>query len=354
MYRRVLENVVVFMASVAAAKPLCESGQWVNLASIPSARQEHGTTAIGNASIAILGGIVPTSNGTETTDLFQLYDIASDTWRTASPAPYKVNHPNIAAVDDKVYLLGGLVVGPTTPGLTMNWVASKSSYVYDVATDVWSELPPMPNGTEKGSSVVGVYDDLIILAGGMTVLMTGYQDAVNSVIAFNTTSNSWQRLPMAAAELPESRQHSSGAVIGDTFYVVGGRRYGQLNHRDTVFSLDLSNMTSGWQTSLGHMPTARGGLNGGAVGGKFYAFGGEGNVDSVTGVFNQTEVYDVETQQWAELQPTKTPRHGTQAAAVGDRVYIPGGGLQQDGKQVTINGTTTTQNPVSHFDAYCV
>lgn len=157
MYRRVFENVIFFMASVAAAKPLCASGEWVNLASIPSARQEHGTTASGNTTIAILGGIVPTSNGTETTDLFQLYDNASDTWRAASPAPYKVNHPNIAAVDDKIYLLGELVVGPTTPGLTMNWVASKASYVYDVATDVWSELSPMPNGTEKGSSVVGVY-----------------------------------------------------------------------------------------------------------------------------------------------------------------------------------------------------
>ncbi|KAF9871387.1 kelch repeat-containing protein [Colletotrichum karsti] len=353
MYRQIVALAVFCAAKLAATAPTCEPGQWVNLASIPSPRQEHGTTAIGNTTIAILGGITPSGNGTDTTDLFQLYDIATDTWRTASPAPVKINHPNIAAVNNKVYLLGGLVVGPVVEGLTMNWVATKSSYVYDVSADSWTEAAPMPNGTERGSSVVGVYDDLIILAGGMTVLMTGYQDAVDSVIAYNTTSDSWQRLPMAAAELPESRQHSSGTVVDDTFYVVGGRRYGQLNHRDTVFSLDLRNMTSGWQTSPGHMPTARGGLNGGAVGSKFYVFGGEGNVNSVTGVFNQSEVYNVETQQWAELELMPTPRHGTQAAAVGGRVYIPGGGLQQDGKAVTVNGTTTSQNPTAHFDAYC-
>lgn len=45
---------------------------------------------------------------------------------------------------------------------------------------------------------------------------------------FNTTSGARQRLDVAAAELPESRQHATGSVIDHTFYVIGGRRYGQL------------------------------------------------------------------------------------------------------------------------------
>lgn len=344
---------VLGIADIAAAATSCTSGQWATLASIPKPRQEHGTTAISNTTIAIVGGIVPVGNSTQTTDLLQLYDIASDTWATASAVPYKVNHPNVAAVGDTLYLLGGLVEGSLSPGISMNWVASKACFAYDVSTDLWTELPPMPNGTERGSAIVGVYEEMVYLAGGMTVLQTGYQDAVDSVIAFNTTSSEWQRLPSTAAELPESRQHAAGAVIGDTFYVVGGRRYGQLKTRDTVFSLDLTNQTADWQTSRGRMPTSRGGINGGAVGAKFYAFGGEGNPQSSTGVFNQSESFDVESQEWTELKPMEVPRHGTQAAAVGGLVYIPGGGLQQDGKQVVTNGVTTFQQPTAHFDAYC-
>lgn len=101
------------------------------------------------------------------------------------------------------------------------------------------------------------------------------------------------------------------------------------------------------------MPTTRGGLNGGAVGTKFYVFGGEGNPDSSTGVFNQSEVFDTESQEWTELKPMQVPRHGTQAAAVGGLVYVPGGGLQQDGKKVVVDGVTTFQHPTAHFDAYC-
>ncbi|PYH96443.1 galactose oxidase [Aspergillus ellipticus CBS 707.79] len=339
--------------ATAAAPPTCTPGEWVDLASIPQPRQEHGTTAIGNTTIAILGGIIPTGNSTSTTDLLQLYTIASDTWHTVSPAPYKVNHPNIAAVDNKLYLIGGLIEGPLLPGLTMNWIASGASHVYDIAADSWSELPSVPVGMERGSSVVGVHDEMIYLAGGMTVLQTGYQDAVDTVIAFNTTSGAWSRLVAEAAELPESRQHAAGSVIGDSFYVVGGRRYGQLNTKDTVFQLDLMDQEAGWKTSTGRMPVARGGINGGAVGSKFYVFGGEGNPDTNTGVFNQSEEFDTVSQGWAELRPMAVPRHGTQAAAVGGRVYVPGKGLQQDGKQVEVDGFVTFQNPSAHFDAYC-
>ena len=124
--------------------------------------------------------------------------------------------------------------------------------------------------------------------------------------------------------------------------------------RGTVFELDLTNTTAGWQTSDAQMPVARGGLSGGVVGSKIYTFGGEGNPNSATGVFNQSEVFDTDSQQWTELAPMAAPRHGTSAAAVGNLVYIPGGGLQQDGRAVTVNGTTTYSNSSARLDAYCV
>lgn len=341
------------LLSVASALSPCTPGTWQNLTSVPSARQEHGTTAIGNETIAILGGNIRNNVSSETTDLFQLYDIESDTWKTVAPAPYKVNHPNIAAIGGKLYLLGGLAVGPVASAADINWVATGLSYVYDVAGDEWTQLEDMPVGTERGSAVVGVHGEMIYLAGGMTVLKNRVQDAVNSVIAFNTTSGEYQRLGVGGAELPESRQHAAGAVINDTFYVIGGRRYSQTNYRDTVFQLDLSSPQAIWQINSARMRTARGGINGGAVGNVFYVFGGEGNPDSDSGVFPQIDAFDTGNSTWTRPGPMSIPRHGTQAASAGGRIYIPGGGLQQDGKAVTNNGVTTIQNQSAFFNAYC-
>jgi N-acetylneuraminic acid mutarotase len=172
-------------------------------------------------------------------------------------------------------------------------------------------------------------------------------------MAFNTTSGAWQRLPPAAADIPEGRQHGFGSIVGDTFYVTGGRGFNQLDVRGTVFELDLNNQSAGWQTSPGYMPVPRGGLSGDVVRKKIYSFGGEGNPNSLDGVFNETEAFDTTTQRWTKLMPMAVPRHGTHAVAVGNKVYIPGGGLQQDGKAVLVNGTTQFSDTSAHFDAYC-
>ncbi|KAK3056499.1 hypothetical protein LTR09_002292 [Extremus antarcticus] len=338
------------IATIASSS--CQPNTWLNLTSLPSPRQEHTTVAIKDETIAVIGGI--TSNTFTTTDLMQLYDVASDTWRTGSPVPYRVNHPNAAVVGGEIYLLGGLIDGPGTSNGSINFVASGKCYKYIPTSDTWVQLEAMPSGTERGSAVIGVRGEMVYLAGGMSVLQNTYQDSLTTVTAFNTTSGKWQRLPPAAANIPHGRQHAVGSVLGDVFYVLGGRWFGQMNVRGTVFELNLKNQSAGWRTSLGHMLVPRGGLCGDVIGSTYYTFGGEGNPNSLSGVFNETEAFDVSTQRWTELMPMAVPRHGTHAAAIGNRVYIPGGGLQQDGKPVVTNGSVLFSNPSAHFDVYCV
>jgi N-acetylneuraminic acid mutarotase len=142
-----------------------------------------------------------------------------------------VNHGNAATVDGKLYLLGGL-------DGTTDWVAFPQSYVYSPTVGEWAALPDMPAGTARGTAAVGVHGHTVYLAGGLLELnlITGAQPSSAAVSAFNTFTCRWGVLP----SLPEARDHVGGAVIGNMFFVVGGRVNGVRNVRDTVFALNLN------------------------------------------------------------------------------------------------------------------
>jgi N-acetylneuraminic acid mutarotase len=307
--------------------PPRSGGTWTPLVDISTAkRQEHATVAVSN-KIYIIGGIAPnddTPTIDPTTTLVQSYSIPENTWSLEAPLPKALNHANTAVVNGKIYVLGGLAVGP---GQWPNWLAAGDCFVYTPSSKTWKALGNMPNGTERGAAAVGVSGETIYVAGGLSRLGISGQTTLNTTSAYNTKTGIWTSL----APLPEERDHAGAALIRDTFYVVGGRINGvPSGMRDTVFALDIKSATPVWTTGPARMPTARGGLSAAAIGDVIYAFGGEGNVDSETGVFNQTEAYDTKRDIWTKLAPMKLPRHGTAAVAVGKGIYIPGGGIVQN------------------------
>ncbi|NGO13428.1 DUF1668 domain-containing protein [Streptomyces sp. HC44] len=315
-----------------AIEPTYSDG-WRPLAPIASGpRQEHSTAAIGR-KVYVLGGIVANpAGGVTTTGRMEVYDTRHDTWSDAAPLPVAMNHPNVAAVRGKIYVIGGLSGGAS-------WQALRDSFVYDPRTDRWTPLPPMPTGTERGSAAVGVHGTKIYLAGGMRTLTPeagGLQDTVDTVSSYDAATGQWETLP----SLPQARDHVGGAVIGTSFYVLGGRDRGQVNVRNTVYALDLR--THRW-SERAPMPTARGGIAAAAVGTKIYTFGGEGKHDGTNPntVFSENETYDTVRDRWQQLAPMPVPRHGTAAVAVDGTIYIPGGGTAAGGA-----------GPVDTNDAY--
>ncbi|KAH6664771.1 hypothetical protein F5X68DRAFT_217636 [Plectosphaerella plurivora] len=228
-----------------------------------------------------------------------------------------MNHPNLASAANRLFVLGGL-----SGNINGSFYGLRDAFEYDPVANTWETLPSLPEGTGRGSSIVGVYRDEIILAGGVERIELRYggeQLTVDTVSAFNIRTHTWRSLP----PLPEGREHAGGAVIGDKFYVVGGRFMGEANVRDTV--LELSLKTWQWSSGRAPMPTARGGISVAAVGNRIFAFGGEGNPDPTSGnTFNESEVYD-------RLAPMPIPRHGFAAVAVGGTIYTPAGGIRDFG-----------------------
>ncbi|TDD11981.1 Kelch repeat-containing protein [Nonomuraea diastatica] len=315
-------------ATPAAAEPTYGKG-WQPRAAIGGGpRQEHSVAALGHR-VYVIGGIVPNpAGGVAATGRTEVYDTRRDTWSEAAPLPVVMNHPNVATVGGRIYVLGGLSGGAS-------WQALRDGFVYDPRTDRWTPLPPMPAGMERGSAAMGVRGTKIYLAGGMRTLTPGpggLQDTVDLVSSYDVVTGRWESLP----SLPQARDHVGGAIVGATFYVLGGRDRGQVNVRDTVYALDLRSRR--W-SERAPMPTARGGIAAAAVGGKIYTFGGEGRHDGTNPntVFAEAEAYDTARDRWVRLAPMPVPRHGTAAVAVGGTIYIPGGGTAGGAAPVDVN-----------------
>ncbi|WP_113702650.1 Kelch repeat-containing protein [Nonomuraea lactucae] len=315
-------------ATPAVTEPSYGKG-WRRLSPIPRGpRQEHSVAAVGH-SVYVIGGILADpAGGFPTTGRVEVYDTRRDTWSDAPPLPVPMNHPNVAAVGGRIYVLGGLSGGAS-------WRALRDSFVYSPGADRWRRLPSMPAGIERGSAATGVHGTRVYLAGGMRTLVPspgGLQDTVDTVSSYDVVTGRWETLP----SLPQARDHVGGAVVGTTFYVLGGRDRGQVNVRDSVYALDLRSRR--W-TERAPMPTARGGIATAAVGTRIYTFGGEGRHDGAdpNTVFAEAEAYDTVHDRWRRLDPMPVPRHGTAAVAVGGTIHIPGGGTAGGGSPVAVN-----------------
>jgi N-acetylneuraminic acid mutarotase len=302
------------------------AGSWTSVAPIAvEPRQEHGAVRFDDDTIYIIGGIYPETDGTfPTVTTVQKYLISTNTWTAVAELPIPLNHPNSAVVNGKIYVLGGLTTVSSSPTF---WNATGSCFEYDPTSNIWTTIGDLPKGRWTGSAAVGVSGTTVYLAGGLanTNLTDDEEGTISIFTSYNVATNRFAVLP----DMPEPRDHAGVGLVDNRLYVLGGRAYGHNNTKNTVFSYDIESKC--WTTGLAPMPTPRGGCASGVIGTQIFTIGGEGDQDTVSGVFPQNQAYDTVTNTWASYASMDIPRHGTAGVAIGNKVYIPGGGLHEGG-----------------------
>src|SRR4029077_3769785 len=149
---------------------------------------------------------------------------------------------------------------------------------------------------------------------------------VRDFAAYDTVTNTWETLdPIPAPQ----RNHMPGVAVNGIFYIVGGRTNGPADGLQS--RVDAYDPVARTWTQKASMPVARGGCMGGLVNGLIIVVGGEANPPDITlnGVFPDTDAYDPVTDSWRVLAPMRTPRHGTGAAGLAGKLYVPGGATAQ-------------------------
>src|SRR5581483_11744175 len=128
-------ELLIFAALFAAGErcAIAQSGVWETRAPFPIFATEVSAAAI-NDKVYVVGGYL--ANGSSNR-LF-IYDAFTDTWTEGAPLPIPggVDHANVAAVNGKLYFLGAIRIND---GFTTG-----RTFSYDPAVNAWTELAPMP------------------------------------------------------------------------------------------------------------------------------------------------------------------------------------------------------------------
>ena len=226
----ILSPVIALLAAGTACEP--DPGTWRSRPPTRFARQEVSFVYSPSTATFLLAG------GRSTVQ--ESYDPSTGSWKTVAPLPAALDHVQSVELNGLVYYVGGLLGWPVP--------ASRFVYVYNPKTDRVTTAAPMLQSRKRGAGGIAVHDGKIYVAGGLHAGV-----AVPWFDVYDPATDSWATLP----DMPEARDHFHGAVVGDRFYAIGGRR---TSIDATVTVNDAFDFTTGkWVRGLAPLPTARGG-----------------------------------------------------------------------------------------------
>lgn len=314
------------MPAWAARQP--GNAAWQAMAALPRRVQEIYPTVL-DGRLYLAGGL-EARNGPNVDSISDQLFIQSDPanpdspWETRAPLPEPRHHPNLVGHEGYVYGIGGFRAGDG--GI---WEMIANNTRYELASDEWVEMTPMP---------VPYAETCAVSMGGLIHVATGRQPngASNANwpdhgdrgehFAYDPQTNSWTR----HAPNPNARNSAAGAVLNGLFHVVGGRR---VNAGNETHHEAYDPATDRWETRA-PLPQGQGGLAAAVAGGKLYAFGGE-YFDNGGGVYPEVWIYDPEADSWTAGPDMLTPRHGLGGVSLGGAIYAIGGASSASGQDTT-------------------
>jgi len=280
--------------SVPAATKLPADLEWRAIRDAPFRRQYAASTAVDD-KVWVFGGIARKSSGTAT----KVYDPAEDTWSTGPGLPLPLHHFMAVTYKGEAVVIGGFVPGDELTSET-------SDRVYALRNGTWVELSRLNH--PRAAAAAAVVDDKIVVVGGQ---------ADEKLVAPSEMFDGKRWKDVAA--IPTPRDHLGAATDGRYLYAVGGR---ELSADKNLGALERYDPVSDSWKRLESMPTASGSVGAAYVGGRLIAVGGE----SPTSASDAVQAYEIQKQAWSSPLPNlPSARHGVAVTALNDSLYAVGG-----------------------------
>ncbi|WP_051935670.1 NPCBM/NEW2 domain-containing protein [Deinococcus sp. YIM 77859] len=281
---------------------------WTERGRAPTTLYEGQGAAV-NGRLYVFGGFDKNLNNVPiATTAAHMYDPASDQWRRLRDLPEPLTHAGLAVDGQAIYLAGGFLGNHPGPQTDHVWK-------YDVASDTWSAMPPLP-AARGGGALVRLGRELHFFGGTQRSGLRYLRDFGDHWVLSLDNPSGWR----AAAPLPNPRNHLSGAVLNGRIYAIGGQHLGDEDAGNQADVHVYDPQQDAWRAvrplprPMGHATASTVSWNG-----RIVVMGGV--TQGAREIANVIE-YDPQADTWTELTPLPGPRQSPVADVVAGQLVV--------------------------------
>lgn len=182
------------------------NGRWSTLKVATPGKRAQGGAAVSGGLIYLVGG----TDGSAAVGRVDVFDPATNAWSQGPALPIPVWNCMVAAVGQKVYVIGGALSASGQTAIV------SLVQVLDVATGTWSMGPKLPYAVQ--AAAVAAVQDRIYVFGGRTGTGDESASAVARLMILDTVQGTWGE----GAALGSGRAGLQAAVANGKVVVAGG------------------------------------------------------------------------------------------------------------------------------------
>jgi len=277
--------------------------------SLPRRALAPGVVLFGQRVVLAGGLITAAGEGGAPTTRVDAFDVADEVWRPLPDAPVAWTDIDLAVIGATLYIAGGLDSG----------VARGDAYLLDPIDEQWKPFAGLDPADARGAAGVATAPGRIFLIGGVSSTA-----ALATCLEYDVVADRWTHLP----DLPAPRAHPAVMRRSDGALIVAGgfASFDTSEPRSNVWLLPPPGAEDrSWQQRAPMRPPGdpdiRSGCAYGVVLGELVCAGGQAG----GAARNAVDSYDPYLDRWTVREPMPVERTGTQGAAFGARLFVPGG-----------------------------
>jgi N-acetylneuraminic acid mutarotase len=291
--------------------PTPSNAFWAASSDIPFVTYEA-SPLVADGKLLVFGGFSDLDRNVWNTG--RVFDPVTRSWSSRAEMPGGRTHVNAVLVGRTVWFAGGFLGQHPGP-------ATDEVLLYDLDGDTWSKGPPLPQ--KRGSGALFLLDNRLHYAGGYSEDRdTPVPDHWVLDLGAPEASREWR----PASPVPLARGHASAATLGGHAYLIGGAVRHDPHQLDIADVHRYDPATDTW-TTVAPLPAPRSHAEPSTFTwqGRIYVVGGRQRTIGVE-ASPDFSVYDPETDSWTAHTSLPLGRLAPVAAAIGDSVWIMGGG----------------------------
>jgi N-acetylneuraminic acid mutarotase len=291
---------------------LCYGG-WAIRRPMPHARYGAFVATVNN-KLYVIGGLV---NQNTSVSYNEEYDPVNDTWISRAPMPTARGLGVCAVVNNKIYCIGG-VRARNSPIESVN--------VYDPALNQWQRRRRVPIQHYIGYNG-GIIDDSIYVCSGYFTNASSYTD---TVIVYSVTRDSW----FVRHSMNVARADFGCAVANNHLYSIGGLFYNVYPN----INEEYTPAEDTWRIQ-DTLPVKRSALVCTAIDNYIYAIGGERQMPRI--VYNRVDIYNTLANTWMLGESLNYARSYAGATTINNHIYVVGGISRSNNTMSSLEENTT-------------